>query len=65
VGRLDQDALFYLRSRGLDLAAARSLLTWAFAREVVDRVRFLPLRAALATAVLDRLPGGHRLEEAV
>lgn len=65
VGRLDRDALFYLRTRGLDLDAARSLLTWAFAREVVDRVRFLPLRAALATAVLDRLPGGHRLEETV
>jgi len=63
VGRLDQDALFYLRARGLDLEAARSLLTWAFAREVVNEVRFQPLRDALTAAVLARLPGRLRPEE--
>jgi Fe-S cluster assembly protein SufD len=64
VGRLDEDALFYLRARGLGAEAARALLTWAFAREVVDEVRIPSLRAAVAAAVLDRLPGGLRLEEA-
>jgi Fe-S cluster assembly protein SufD len=65
VGRLDDDALFYLRARGLDLEAARSLLTWAFASEVVNGVGFEPLRSSLARAVLARLPGGELLAEAV
>jgi Fe-S cluster assembly protein SufD len=36
VGQLDQDALFYLRSRGLPLAVARGVLTVAFAAETLD-----------------------------
>lgn len=36
IGRLDPDALFYLRARGLDPVQARSLLTVAFAREVLE-----------------------------
>lgn len=35
-GRLDPAALFYLRSRGLSLAAAQDLLTYAFASELID-----------------------------
>ncbi|MDH5824030.1 Fe-S cluster assembly protein SufD [Luteimonas sp. RD2P54] len=38
VGRLDEDALFYLRSRGLPAAEARTLLTAAFAREPLAAV---------------------------
>ncbi|MCO5165213.1 MAG: Fe-S cluster assembly protein SufD [Planctomycetes bacterium] len=38
IGQLDQDALFYLRARGLDRDVARALLTRAFAAEVVDAV---------------------------
>jgi Fe-S cluster assembly protein SufD len=37
-GRLDEDALFYLRSRGLGEAAARALLTYAFGSELVDKI---------------------------
>jgi Fe-S cluster assembly protein SufD len=37
-GRLDPDALFYLRSRGLDAVQARSFLIEAFASEMIDRV---------------------------
>src|SRR5262249_29764511 len=36
-GQLADEALFYLKSRGLDEPAARSMLTRAFAREVLDR----------------------------
>ena len=43
-GQLDPDALFYLRSRGIGEAAARSLLTYAFASDVVRRIRVEPLR---------------------
>lgn len=38
VGSLDQDALFYARSRGMDEATAKALLTEAFLGEVVDRI---------------------------
>jgi Fe-S cluster assembly protein SufD len=64
VGELDRDALFYLRSRGLPLAAARSLLIYAFAREMVDRVALPALRDRLGRLVAARLPGGAAILEA-
>jgi Fe-S cluster assembly protein SufD len=64
VGRLDETSLFYLRSRGLDEAAARSLLIYAFAAELVEAVRPEPLRARARELVAARLPGGVRLLEA-
>ena len=42
VGQLDEEALFYLRSRGLGEGAARRLLTHAFAADVLSR---MPLEA--------------------
>ncbi len=44
VGRLDANALFYLRSRGVGAGEARRLLTEAFAGEVLGRIGFGPLR---------------------
>ena len=44
IGQLDEDAIFYLRSRGIGRAAARQVLTRAFAGEVVERIRLEPLR---------------------
>jgi Fe-S cluster assembly protein SufD len=64
VGRLDETSLFYLRSRGLDEALARSLLIYAFAAELVEAVRPEPLRARARELVAARLPGGVRLLEA-
>ena len=64
VGQLDLDALFYLRSRGLPEALARALLIYAFAREIVDRIRVVPLRSALERVLLARLPEGDRIREA-
>jgi Fe-S cluster assembly protein SufD len=63
VGQLDEDALFYLRTRGLGRAAARALLTWAFAAEMVERIP-APLRAGVRRLVTARLPGGELLAEA-
>jgi Fe-S cluster assembly protein SufD len=37
VGQLDDEQLFYLRSRGIAESEAREVLTWAFAKEIVDR----------------------------
>ena len=57
VGRLDDDALFYLRSRGIDPDAARSILLDAFARRSLEPLRDAGLRDALATLVADFLAG--------
>ncbi|HSE88719.1 MAG TPA: Fe-S cluster assembly protein SufD [Candidatus Binatia bacterium] len=47
VGQLDRDALFYLRSRGIGSVEAQSLLCYAFASEVVNRVKVATMRAQL------------------
>ena len=61
-GRLDADALFYLRSRGFSLDEARGVLTLAFASEIVDRVPWEPLKAHLTRRVLGWL-GANAPEE--
>ncbi len=55
VGRLDDTALFYARSRGVPLDAAERLLTYAFAAEVIDEVALQPVREELDRLVLERL----------
>jgi len=55
IGRLDTDALFYLRSRGIGAAAARRLLVEAFAGDVLDRVEEQTLREWLAGTIAERL----------
>lgn len=55
IGQLDADALFYLRSRGLDEARARGLLTRAFAAEVAEAMRFAPLRERVQDQLLELL----------
>ncbi|MEZ5322261.1 MAG: Fe-S cluster assembly protein SufD [Microthrixaceae bacterium] len=47
VGRLDDDALFYLRSRGIPAATARSMLVAAFATEILDGIEPPSLRERL------------------
>lgn len=37
-GQLDPEALFYMRSRGIDTAKAKELLTYAFAKEIIDKI---------------------------
>jgi Fe-S cluster assembly protein SufD len=46
-GRLDADAVFYLRSRGLSPEAARALLTYAFGSELIEKVGSADVRAFL------------------
>lgn len=54
VGQLDRDSLFYLRSRGIDSAEAQSLLCYAFASEVVSRVKIPTMRALLDDYLLKK-----------
>jgi len=55
-GRLDEDALFYLRSRGLDAASARRMLILAFAHESVERMH--PKVRGLLADRIERQLGG-------
>ena len=54
-GQLDEDALYYLRTRGLDLPAARRLLLRTFALEVLDRIAHQPARELAARVLEQRL----------
>ena len=56
VGQMSQEALFYLRSRGIGDEAARRLLVYAFGSEMIERVGLEPLRAALTDALHGRTP---------
>lgn len=58
VGRLDPAQLFYLRARGMDAELARSVLTYAFAREMVQSVGDDALGSALEGMLATRLPDG-------
>jgi Fe-S cluster assembly protein SufD len=63
-GQLDPQALFYLRSRGIAEAAARTLLTYAFASDVVRRIRVEPVRKAVEGHLQSRLPAAAEIKEA-
>lgn len=56
-GQLDEQALHYLRSRGLPLEAARQILLYAFAHEILRPIRFAPARERLSQRLLARFPG--------
>ncbi len=47
IGQMDENALFYLRSRGIDEPSARKLLLLAFANECLDRMKEEPVRSHL------------------
>ena len=57
IGQLEEDALFYLRARGLDAEAARALLVRAFVGEVLEGVPGDALRERLLARVLAKLAG--------
>jgi Fe-S cluster assembly protein SufD len=63
IGQLDADALFYLRSRGLDEERARDLLTRAFALEMLDALPVPGLGEGLDDVVLERLRKARRSGE--
>jgi len=55
IGQLDDEQLFYLRTRGIDLAAARDILTFAFAGDVINRITIEPLRQQAEKMIHERL----------
>jgi Fe-S cluster assembly protein SufD len=55
VGRLSEDEVFYLESRGINPALARNMLTYGFAEEVIERIKIDSIKRELNEAVLNRL----------
>jgi Fe-S cluster assembly protein SufD len=64
-GQLDPAALFYLRSRGIGEAAARALLTWAFASDLVGRIKVDAIRTGITAFLQSRLPQAAEIQEAL
>ncbi|HEX5436133.1 MAG TPA: Fe-S cluster assembly protein SufD [Gemmatimonadaceae bacterium] len=54
VGRLDEVALFYMKSRGIGAEHARALLTYAFAADVIEQIDVAPVRETLERLTLER-----------
>ena len=63
VGRLDENVLFYLRSRAVTEDTARSLLTYAFADEIIHDIRFPEIRARLEQGIVGELPDTDLIKE--
>lgn len=63
IGQVDEDAMYYLRTRGFPLEAARSLLVYAFAGECLGQIGIPPLRNQVQKVILERLPHGRMLGE--
>jgi Fe-S cluster assembly protein SufD len=57
IGQVEENALFYMRSRGIEEASARGLLLLAFANECLDRMKCRPVRDYLQDLVQGWLPG--------
>jgi Fe-S cluster assembly protein SufD len=54
IGQLDAESLFYLQSRGIGKEDARNLLTYAFAQDIVDRIKVKSLRDSLERSLFDK-----------
>lgn len=63
VGRIDEDALFYLRSRGVAIAAARRLLIRAFASETLSAIQEQEVKARLTDIVSEVLASDEWVEQ--
>jgi Fe-S cluster assembly protein SufD len=62
IGQIDPEAVFYMRSRGLGQEEARQMLTYAFANEIIGRIKYAPLAERLEEAIFARLGVGPRRE---
>lgn len=63
IGELDDNAIFYLRARGIGEAEARGLLIHAFAAESLERMEIQPIVDLLEAELYRRLPEGETVKE--
>jgi Fe-S cluster assembly protein SufD len=55
IGQLNEEAYFYMRTRGIEKSNARKLLIYAFASEVVDKITHDPVREKILELFSDKL----------
>jgi Fe-S cluster assembly protein SufD len=55
IGRLDEESLFYLRSRGISESTARSLLLHGFAVDILEQIKIAPIREYVDKLISERL----------
>ncbi len=62
IGQMDQNSIFYLRSRGISEDTSRALLLLAFASESLQRMKVEPIRRGLEEIVMQRFARGKPLD---
>ena len=65
VGQIDEESLFYLRSRGLSYEQAYNVLIYAFAAQVVERIQSETLRQRATQGIQNLLPSGKEIGEQI
>jgi Fe-S cluster assembly protein SufD len=61
IGQLNQESIFYLRSRGMSRDTARQMLIHAFAGEIIERIKSVPAREIIDKLVWERLEANPHL----
>jgi Fe-S cluster assembly protein SufD len=64
IGQLNDESIFYLRSRGIGTDTARQMLIHAFAGEIIERIKCEPAREVIDKLVWDRLEANPHLAKA-
>ena len=64
IGQLNDESIFYLRSRGIGTDTARQMLIHAFAGEIIERIKCEPAREVVDKLVWDRLEANPHLVKA-
>src|ERR1043166_548013 len=62
VGQLDEDQMFYLRSRGMNPVLSKNILTYGFAEEVIGKIQIESIKRELDETVLNRLHSEFQIE---
>jgi Fe-S cluster assembly protein SufD len=62
IGRLNEDELFYMRSRGIGEESARMLLTYAFASDILGAMKVKPIQCQIDLVLLNRLARSKEIQ---
>lgn len=65
IGQLDNEAIFYLRSRGIGTEDARNMLTYAFANDILSRIKIDAVRTHLDAALLRWFQKGQEMKDSL
>jgi Fe-S cluster assembly protein SufD len=61
IGQLNDESIFYLRTRGIGVERARRMLIHAFAGEIIERIRYAPAREELDRVIWEHLEANPQI----